>query len=89
MLRILLKILKWVGIVSIIFLLFIWFWVIMPFWGIYPLNYHRYTERTKIPSWVLECWVWEDDQNTADFTLELVNGYIEHDFPVRTVLIDS
>ncbi len=38
---------------------------------------------------MLECWVWEDDQNTADATLELVNGYIEHDFPVRTVLIDS
>lgn len=89
MLRILLKILKWTGIALVVFLIFIWCWVIFPFWGIYPLNYNRYTERTKIPSWVLECWVWEDDQNTADFTLELVNGYIEHDFPVRTVLIDS
>lgn len=89
MLRILLKILKWTGIALVVFLIFIWCWVIFPFWGIYPLNYNRYIERTKIPSWVLECWVWEDDQNTADFTLELVNGYIEHDFPVRTVLIDS
>ncbi|HOQ32876.1 MAG TPA: glycoside hydrolase family 31 protein [Candidatus Hydrogenedens sp.] len=89
MLRILLKILKWAGITLLVFFVFIWFWIILPFWGIYPLNYNRYTERTKIPSWVLECWVWEDDQNTADFTLELVNGYIENDFPVRTVLIDS
>ncbi len=89
MLKILLKILKWAGIILVVFLLFIWLWVIFPFWGIYPLNYYRYIERTKIPSWVLECWVWEDDQNTADFTLELINGYVEHDFPVRTVLIDS
>ncbi len=89
MARILLKILKWLSIAILVILLFIWLWVIVPFWGSYPFNFHRYTERTKIPSWVLECWVWEDDVNTAEFTMELVNGYIEHDFPVGVVLIDS
>ncbi len=87
--RIILRVMKWVGIVIVILLLFIWLWVIIPFWGSYPVNYHRYTARAKIPSWVLECWVWEDDQNTAQATQELVDGYIEHDYPVRTVLIDS
>jgi len=80
---------KWTGIVLVVLLVFIWFWVILPFWGVYPFNFQRYKERTPIPSWVLECWVWEDDQNTAEATVELVDGYIEHDFPVRTILIDS
>lgn len=41
------------------------------------------------PAWALECWVWEDDVNTAAFTRELLDDYKRHDFPVRTILIDS
>ncbi len=41
------------------------------------------------PAWALECWVWEDDTNTAEYVLELVKGYEEHDIPARTILIDS
>ena len=41
------------------------------------------------PPWALECWVWEDDHNTEEYTLELLKGYEEHDIPARTVLIDS
>jgi len=41
------------------------------------------------PAWALECWVWEDDHNTAEYTLELLKGYEEHDIPARTILIDS
>lgn len=41
------------------------------------------------PPWALECWVWEDDHNTAEYELELIKGYEEHDIPARTLLIDS
>ena len=41
------------------------------------------------PAWALECWVWEDDTNTAEYVLELLKGYEEHDIPARTILIDS
>jgi alpha-glucosidase (family GH31 glycosyl hydrolase) len=41
------------------------------------------------PPWALECWLWEDDVNTAEYVEELLAGYKEHDIPVRTILIDS
>ena len=63
-------------------------YVVLPMWGM-PFNAQRHGRPPLTPAWALECWVWEDDANTADSTLELVNGYIENDFPVRTVLIDS
>ena len=59
-----------------------------PMWGV-PLNSQRHGNPPLTPEWALECWVWEDDVNTAESTLELVNGHLRHDFPVRTVLIDS
>jgi alpha-glucosidase (family GH31 glycosyl hydrolase) len=37
----------------------------------------------------LECWIWEDDANTAAAVNELVEGCERHDLPLRTVLIDS
>lgn len=67
---------------------FIYFYWVLPFWGM-PFNGQRHTNPPITPPWALECWVWEDDVNTADFTMELLNGYAEHDFPVRTILIDS
>ncbi len=85
------KMLKYSVLVIMALLIFIWVWVIFPFWGTYPFNYYRYspTQRTKIPAWVLKCWVWEDDINNAEATLELVDGHLERDFPVGVVLIDS
>jgi alpha-glucosidase (family GH31 glycosyl hydrolase) len=67
---------------------FLYFYVFLPMWGI-PFNAQRHVNIPLTPPWALEPWVWEDDYNTADYTLELVNGYLEHDFPVTTVLIDS
>lgn len=83
--------LKYTTLTVLTILIIIWLWVILPFWGTYPLNYNRYSpsHRTKVPPWVLKCWVWEDDTNTAESTLELVNGHLERDFPVGVVLIDS
>ncbi|MCC6699125.1 MAG: glycoside hydrolase family 31 protein [Candidatus Hydrogenedentes bacterium] len=63
------------------------FWV-LPFWGI-PFNGSRHGSPPLTPPWALECWLWEDDVNTADEVLALVEGYEKHDFPVRTILIDS
>jgi len=66
----------------------VWGLFLYPFWGI-PFNSERQGNPPLTPAWALECWVWEDDVNTAAFTLEMVDGHLEHDFPVRTVLIDS
>ncbi|MBI2425264.1 MAG: glycoside hydrolase family 31 protein [Candidatus Hydrogenedentes bacterium] len=62
-------------------------WAI-PIWG-WPGYVHTRGTAPLTPAWALECWVWEDDVNTADFVKELLAGYKEHDFPVRTILIDS
>lgn len=67
---------------------FVYFYAVLPFWGM-PFNAQRHTTPPITPPWAMECWLWEDDYNTAEFTMELLNGYLEHDFPVRTILIDS
>ncbi len=59
-----------------------------PFWGI-PFNFTRHTSVPVTPPWALECWLWEDDANTAEAVRELLDGYKAHDIPVRTILIDS
>ena len=41
------------------------------------------------PAWALECWLWEDDDNNAEALTELIEGFEEHDIPVRTVMIDA
>ncbi|MDP8921930.1 MAG: hypothetical protein M3O34_03535, partial [Chloroflexota bacterium] len=41
------------------------------------------------PRWVYEPWVWEDEENTAEALLDLVEGYRERDIPVGAVIIDS
>ncbi len=61
---------------------------ILPFWGI-PFNQSRHGRVPLTPPWALECWVWEDDVNTAARVTELLEGYARHDFPVRTIMIDS
>lgn len=82
------KILIAFGIVLVVLGGIVYFYVIFPVWGA-PFNAQRHGRPPITPAWALECWLWEDDHNTADFTLELLNGYLEHDFPVRTILIDS
>lgn len=61
---------------------------IYPVWG-YPFNGQRHGQLPVTPRWALECWLWEDDVNTAAYVDELLEGYKAHDIPVRTILIDS
>lgn len=66
-------------------------------WGIWVLPFTGWPFRASprrgqpplTPAWALECWIWEDDANTAEAVQELLRGCEEHDLPVRTVLIDS
>ncbi len=78
------------GVAALVVLLgvVVYFYFILPIWG-FPFMAQRKTQTPITPPWALECWLWEDDYNTDVYTLELLNGYLEHDFPVRTVLIDS
>ncbi|MBI2435327.1 MAG: glycoside hydrolase family 31 protein [Candidatus Hydrogenedentes bacterium] len=81
--RILFGVLVFAVLLAVVFVCY----VVYPVWGLHRLLQTRHVPVT--PSWALEPWVWEDDVNTADFVRELLAGYEEQDFPVRTVLIDS
>jgi alpha-glucosidase (family GH31 glycosyl hydrolase) len=77
------------GLVTLAFLVvFVYFYFVWPVWGI-PFNEQRHGNPPLTPAWALECWLWEDDENTAAYNEELLNGYAQHDIPVRTLLIDS
>lgn len=76
-----------VGVLLVALIAFLGFWV-HAFWG-WPFNGSRHTRVPVTPAWALECWLWEDDRNTAAAVRELLDGYARHDIPVRTVLIDS
>ncbi|MEN8250621.1 MAG: TIM-barrel domain-containing protein, partial [Bacteroidota bacterium] len=65
-----------------------YFYWLLPVWGM-PFNAQRHSELPLTPAWALEPWLWEDDVNTAEYVDELLEGYAEHDIPVRTILIDS
>ena len=65
-----------------------YFYLIFPFWG-YPFNAQRHGNPPLTPAWALECWLWEDDVNTAAYVDELLEGYKQHDIPVRTIMLDS
>ncbi len=41
------------------------------------------------PAWAFRHVVWEDSLNTSAGARRIVNGYLEHDIPVGTVIIDS
>lgn len=66
----------------------IYFVYVLPFWGV-PFNQSPHGRVPLPPPWALECWLWEDDVNNAAFVTELLEGYAKHDFPVRTIMIDS
>jgi len=71
-----------------ILILIIYFYVVFPLWG-FPFNKQRHGNPPLTPKWALECWLWEDDKNTAQRVDELLAGYAKHDIPVRTILLDS
>ena len=81
LLKILLSLILLLGITA-------YFYIVYPLWGM-PFNADRHGELPLTPAWALECWLWEDDVNTADYVDELLEGYAEHDIPVRTIIIDS
>ena len=72
----------------LLFAALVYFYWVFPFWGM-PFNGQRHTRVPITPPWALECWVWEDDVNTAAAVTELLDGYAANDIPVRTILIDS
>lgn len=72
----------------ILLALFVYLCLMRPMWGGIPTS-ARGGPVPLTPAWALECWVWEDDENTAASTLDLLEDYRKNDFPVRTVLIDS
>jgi alpha-D-xyloside xylohydrolase len=74
-------------VVGIILVIFYWGFE-FPFRGT-PFNSQRHGNPPLTPPWALECWLWEDDSNTAGRVDTLLKGYAEHDIPVRTILIDS
>jgi alpha-D-xyloside xylohydrolase len=80
--------LTWLAAAAAVLLVFFYFWIAWPLWGI-PFNASRHGPPPLTPPWALECWLWEDDVNTAAFVNELLEGYARHDIPVRTILIDS
>jgi len=79
---------KYPFLILIFLILIIYFYFVLPFWGI-PFNAQRHGSVPITPAWALECWLWEDDFNTAAKVDELLEGYAKHDIPVRTILIDS
>lgn len=82
------KYIKRLLLVLVILFTIAYFYVLFPVWGI-PFNSQRQGNPPLTPAWALENWLWEDDVNTAAYVDELLEGYKEHDIPVRTVIIDS
>ncbi len=82
------KIWKTLGIILGILLLVYYFLFALPFRG-QPFNGQRHGNPPLTPAWALECWLWEDDVNTAQRVDELLEGYARYDIPVRTILLDS
>jgi len=82
------KLIKFLVIPIGILLIIFYFYFALPFWGV-PFNSQRHGNPPLTPAWALECWLWEDDDNTAQKVDELLDGYAEHDIPVRTILLDS
>lgn len=68
--------------------LFVYFYIAFPLWGM-PFNKQRHVNPPLTPAWALEPWIWEDDVLTGAFMEEMIDGYLEHDFPVGAYLVDS
>lgn len=79
---------KWIFRVVLLILLLVYFGFAYPLWGTF-FNKQLHGNPPLTPPWALECWLWEDDYNTAEYVDSLLAGYAKHDIPVRTILIDS
>lgn len=82
------KHLKTLLLTTTILALLTYLYLLWPLWGV-PFQKQRHGNPPLTPAWALECWLWEDDVNTAEYVDELLTGYRKHDIPVRTILIDS
>lgn len=82
------KILKYILIIVTIISLIYYFGFAFPFRGV-TFNAQRHGNPPLTPAWALECWLWEDDTNTAERVDTLLEGYTKFDIPVRTILVDS
>ena len=82
------RVLKVLLVLALLCVALLYFVYLLPFWGI-PFNQSRHGRVPLTPPWALECWLWEDDINTAARVNELLEGYARYDLPVRTILIDS
>jgi len=82
------KILKYILVIVAILSLIYYFGFAFPFRGV-PFNAQRHGNPPLTPAWALECWLWEDDSNTAQRVDTLLEGYANFDIPVRTILLDS
>lgn len=74
------------GFAAVIFIYYFGF--SFPFRGTF-FNQQRHGNPPLTPAWALECWLWEDDFNTAEYVDTLLAGYKKYDIPVRTILLDS
>ncbi len=79
---------KITGIIMGVLLLAYYLLFALPFRG-QPFNSQRHGQPPLTPAWALECWLWEDDENTARRVDELLKGYARYDIPVRTIMLDS
>jgi alpha-glucosidase (family GH31 glycosyl hydrolase) len=82
------KVTKYSLIITFIFMIVFYFGFAYPLWGTF-FNKQRHGNPPLTPAWALECWLWEDDFNTAERVDSLLEGYAKYDIPVRTILIDS
>ncbi|MFA5327885.1 MAG: TIM-barrel domain-containing protein [Prolixibacteraceae bacterium] len=82
------RIVNYVLIIFSVLLLIYYFGFEFPFRGT-PFNAQRHGNPPLTPPWALECWLWEDDSNTAQRVDTLLEGYAKYDIPVRTVILDS
>ncbi len=82
------KILKHLVVILSVLSLIYYFGFAYPFRGV-PFNGQRHGNPPLTPAWALECWLWEDDYNTAQRVDTLLEGYAKYDIPVRTVILDS
>ena len=50
---------------------------------------HGFATPPITPAWAFRHVVWEDSLNTTEGAMGIVNGYLEHNIPVGSVIIDS
>ncbi len=82
------KFVKYIVVILFTLSVILYFGFAYPLWGIF-FNKQRHGNPPLTPAWALECWLWEDDFNTAERVDSLLAGYAKYDIPVSTILIDS